>query len=375
MDFGIEIHGPYKDISGISYVNRELALALYDIGIPTLLTELALWSNLTCPMSDEQQAKIRLMERTRLPDEHIYANYMPLHRILDIKSDVPNVCATVYETDKCPYVWGLIDKQSPMDEIWVPTEWGKEAFVKGGLDREKIQVMPLGVNTKKYNPDVQPANIVGRRKFVFLCTMDYKACKGPDVLLNAYFQEFSNKDDVTLVFKAYSGGNVNSSKHYLRQILQTYRQANNSTAHVLFIGDHLSESEMVGLHRAADCYVLPTRGEGWSFGTIQSMACGVPTIMTDGSAHRSYMNETNGLLIKAKQVPIEHIRWLVREPNQSGHEWFEPDLADLKKQMRYAYEHPWEMKELGEQAHKDVQKLDWTFAAQRVANRAIELLR
>jgi hypothetical protein len=372
--FGIELHGPYRDISGISAVNRELSLALYDIGIPVLLTNIPHWSNIGYKFTQEQETKIKQMEHMVLPDNYIYANYMPPTRISHRDPGAPNICATLFETDRCPFVWQLIEKQVPIDEWWVPTEFGKEAFIKGGLDPNKIQVMPLGVNTKAYNPNVQPAIITGKKKFAFLSTMDYKPCKGPDLLFNAYFQEFTSRDNVTLIFKAYTGRNAEASKQMIKDVIRKYRATNKSDAHVLFIGDYLPDEDMIGLHRAADCYVLPSRGEGWSFGTIQSMACGVPSIMTDATAYRSFMNETNGLLVKCRQIPITDVSWLMREPVMAHHEWWNADLLDLRKQMRWAYEHPKEMKALGEKAYKDVQCLDWHNVAMNVVNRSIKLL-
>lgn len=374
MAFGIEIHGPYDDISGIATANREMALALYDIGVPVKLTGFPNWSILKYKYSQEQAIKIAQMEKNHIPDDNIYVNFLPFTKVKDYKAGVPNVVASLFETDRCPFVWHIIEKQLDLDEIWVPTQWGKDAFVKGSLPEEKIQVVPYGVDTEKFSPNIAPAKIVGAKKFIFLATMDYKNCKGPDILLNAYFSEFSSKDDVTLVFKSYTGVDVEQSKRVLKDLIRKYRAANNSDAHLLFIGDHVSEDEIVSLHRAADCYVLPTRGEGWSMGTIQSMACGVPTIMTDASAHRSYMNETNGLLIKCKQVPITDANWLIREPVMAHHEWWNPDLKDCRKQMRWAYEHPAEMKKLGEKARKDVLALDWHHVAQKIADRAIALL-
>jgi|GEM_PF-2656429 hypothetical protein len=374
MSFGIEIYGPYKDISGIALVVRELSLALYDIGVPTRLTPLDNWSSISNVFSNMQLTKLQEMERTTLPDDHIYINHMPPSRIVERKQGVPNICATIYETDRCPYVWQLIEKQVPLDEIWVPTEWGKQAFVKGGLPEKKIQVIPLGVNLQRYNPNISPAKIIGRKEFVFLSIMDYKTSKGPDLLLNAYFQEFSARDNVTLVLKAYSGGDFERSKRMIKDVIIKYRTANKSTAHLLFLGDSMTNDEIASLHRASNCYVLPTRGEGWSYGTMQSMACGVPTIMTDASGHRSYMNETNGLLVKCRQIPVSDVPWLLREPVQSGHEWWNADIGDLRRQMRWAYEHPKEMEKLGEKAAIDMQPYEWHNIASKVATRTVDIL-
>ena len=43
------------------------------------------------------------------------------------------------------------------------------------------------------------------------------------------------------------------------------------------------------LYRSSDCFVLPTRGEGWGLPIIEAMACGVPVIATSWSAQCDFM--------------------------------------------------------------------------------------
>lgn len=40
-----------------------------------------------------------------------------------------------------------------------------------------------------------------------------------------------------------------------------------------------------------DCFVLPTRGEGWGMPLLEAMAYGRPVIATDWSAHTDFMTE------------------------------------------------------------------------------------
>lgn len=374
MDLGVEFYAPYLDISGIAQTARELSIAMYDMGIPIKGINLPGWSYINADLPNATKQKIQLIMAAAIPEKSVFINFMPPTKVTHLKDGSHNVLSTIYETDRVPYVWSeIINQTNRINEVWVPTEFNKNSFIKGGIPEKMLHVVPLGVDEKVYNPDVQPLNIRNRPAFAFLSVMDLKECKGYDVLLNAYLKEFSDKDDCCLILKAYSGGVEEKHKERVRDTIRYYRKKTNSTANLMFLGDNIEFSKMVSLYRSADCFVLPTRGEGWSMGTIQSMACGVPAIMTDCSGHRTYMNETNGLLVKCKQQPIKNIPWLLREPSQAYHEWWEPDEQDLRNQMRYAYEHPKEMKELGVKARQDILQWTWTKAAQKLANELIRI--
>jgi hypothetical protein len=375
MDLGLEIYGPFTDISGIAQTARELSIALYDLGVPVRAINLPGWSYINADLPDQAKRKMQCLMSNAVPDKHVFMHFMPPHKMSQIKdSAVTNICSTIFETDRIPFVWSQIIAQTPkIKEVWVPTEFNKQTFITGGIPEDKLHVVPYGVDAETYSPDVQPLSIKDRPRFLFLSVMDLKECKGYDVLLNAYLQEFSAKDDVALLLKAYSGGIEDAYKERIRKIIRDFRERNKSTAKLLFWGDNVDAQKMIALYRTADAFVLPTRGEGWSMGTIQSMACGVPTIMTDCSGHRIYMNETNGLLVKCEKQQIRNIQWLLRDPVQAGHEWWEPDVMDLRRQMRWAYDHPKEMKDLGAKARQDVLQWTWKKAAQKLINELIRV--
>lgn len=375
MDIGVEIYGPFTDISGIAQTARELSMALYDIGVPIRTLNLQGWSYINADLSEKSKKKMQLLMSGSVPEKHVFVHFMPPNRIAQLKElSLKNVCSTVYETDRVPFVWHEILKQNPiLSEVWVPTEFNKQTFVTGGIPEQAIHVVPYGVDEEVYTPDVQPLKIKNKPAFTFLSVMDLKECKGFDVLLNAYFREFSDKDDCALILKAYSGDVQEPYKERLRKVIRSFKEKNNSTARLMFWGDNLPNDKMIALYRTCNAFVLSTRGEGWSMGTIQSMACGVPTIMTDCSGHRTYMNETNGLLVKCKKELITNIGWLIREPQQCYHEWWEPDVEDLRRQMRWAYDHPKELQALGTKARQDILGWTWKKAAHKFANELIRI--
>jgi sialic acid synthase SpsE len=93
------------------------------------------------------------------------------------------------------------------------------------------------------------------------------------------------------------------------------------------------------------------------------MAVGIPTLMTRCSGYLDYMNDTNALFLECNKVPITNIKWLIREPYQQGHSWWETTVTETRKKMRWAYEHQAELKVIGKQAAIDAKKCSWNNTA------------
>ena len=51
----------------------------------------------------------------------------------------------------------------------------------------------------------------------------------------------------------------------------------------------LPPAEYAALFRVADCFVLPTHGEGWCRPCMEAMAAGLPAIVTGWSGHTDFM--------------------------------------------------------------------------------------
>ena len=267
---------------------------------------------------------------------------------------------TMFETDRLPRNW--VEACNRMDEIWVPSEFNRDSFRKAGVS-SPIQIVPEGIDARRYHPGISPLPIPGAAGTVFLAVFEWIYRKGWDVLLKAWAKAFSAADEVSLVLRTYpmTQGEGDSSKHINRLIdeylirLGTSRE---EVAPIIILGEQIPEKEMPRLYASAHVLVAPSRGEGWGRPHMAGMATGLPVIATDWSGNASFMNEKNSLLISSSLVAVDE---RCEIPFYRGHQWAEPSVESLAEHMKACAESESLRKEIGRQARRDIEdKWDWT---------------
>ena len=58
----------------------------------------------------------------------------------------------MFETDRISKEWS--DICNTYDEVWVPSKFNKETFIKSGVKGEKIFVVGESIDTEFFNPDI-----------------------------------------------------------------------------------------------------------------------------------------------------------------------------------------------------------------------------
>lgn len=104
---------------------------------------------------------------------------------------------------------------------------------------------------------------------------------------------------------------------------------------------------------------------------IEAMACGLPVIATDWSAHCDFMNAENAYPLPVEQlVPAQ-----AKCPYYRGFRWAEPSYHHLRRLMRYVFENQAEARAKGQRASRDV-LANWTWdqAAQKIVNRLDQIV-
>lgn len=264
---------------------------------------------------------------------------------------------TMLETTGIPKDW--VKQCNAMDEIWVPSSFNVETFRNSGV-KKPIYIIPLGIDSDFYNLDIKAYK--KHNKFTFLSVFEWGERKAPELLLKAFCKAFEGKKDVMLMCKI---NNVDAGIDIKEQI-RSLNLSQNGPDIVFIYNAKFADYDMATLYRSADCFVLPTRGEGWGMPILEAMACGLPVIATNWSAQTDFYNEENGYPIEVEQLVDAQAKC----DYYKGFQWAAPSEEHLIERMRYVYENQAEAQIVGRKASEEVKRYwTWDRAAEKIVDR------
>jgi ubiquinone/menaquinone biosynthesis C-methylase UbiE/glycosyltransferase involved in cell wall biosynthesis len=328
---------PLRDPSGYADEARHFLFALHQAGVPTAAREIR-WSQKVTGLPREREQILNQIINAPVPSNAIMVSHI-LGSMLQRDPNV-GVCVgrTMFETDRIPPDW--VARCNQMDAVWVPSEFNRQTFAFAGVASDKLRVVPGAIDLAPYNPNCTPLQIDGARGFNFLSVFDWTLRKGWDALLRAFVEEFTPNDDVALIIKTHSsmGYSTEQMGGMIADFIEnTLRRDLNSIPDIILQDTNVPDFRMPNLYRAADCYVMPSRGEGWGRPYMEAMAMGLPVIATNWSGQTAFLTPETALLLNYEVVDVPEAAY--REtPTYQGHKWAEPSLAHLKTLMRQAFE-------------------------------------
>lgn len=328
----VKIHGPYCDVTGYGYITKNLDNTLNEMGIETGLKAIN-WV-----FGSVSSKKITKKERY-VKENHWNAHiYICMPSLFNSMGDSLYMGFTMTEVDGISSKW--VSKCNEMDIILTPSEFCRNVFISSKVKAEKIRVIPLGVKNS-FSAEGKKLNLpVTKNKFVFLSVGEWIPRKGFDLLVKAFVREFSQDDDVILILRTHSNTayDENGTNIYrdIKVWLEDEKKKRQPPIYVL--PTIISEQEMPCLYRMADCYVLPTRGEGWNMTAFEALSCRIPVITTNWSGHMDYLSDKNSFLINNKGLVKVSADDSISDRVYHGFRWAEPDVENLSDLMRYVYE-------------------------------------
>jgi glycosyltransferase involved in cell wall biosynthesis len=198
---------------------------------------------------------------------------------------------------------------------------------------------PLGCERCQVN---ELPNCPHEKPYRFYSILSWNERKNPIGLLKAYYAEFSSDDDVVLRLKVSNPGIEDI------QALQMTLGYDDTPA-IEINNRYLNHDEMVAFHHANDCFVTAARGEGWNLPAFEAAILGRHVIAPTFGGHLAFCfgsyqgvgyTETPAIVPPEIVQVLEGVR-AVTQTAPSGitarQYWAEPDLGDLQRAMRYAY--------------------------------------
>lgn len=359
----VTVVGPVWDASGYAYHTRTHALWLRRLGVRVSLRPYP-WGAARVELDEETRAALEEMRRT--PEGRGPVLYITVANAFQKDPRRPSIGYTMLETDRIPPLWVELCRR--MDAVLVPTEFTRRVFAGSGVEGERLHVVPLGCDPDAFRPGLAPLPLPGRRGFNFLANFEWIPRKGYDLLLAAYFQEFRADEDVCLILKTYDNSAYDPEGRRIREeILRRAEESGNpQPPAVLLLPRVLPPEALPRLYAAADCYVLPSRGEAWNHTALEAAACGLPLILTGWSAHLDLFDAQSCYFIPVTGLEPVPAFGVPNDQVYGGSRWAVPDLAETRRLMRHVFTHREEARARGRLARRVAQRHTWEESARRL---------
>ncbi len=202
------------------------------------------------------------------------------------------------------------------DQVIVFSYMQKDLLLRLGVPKERIAVIPNGVDTEKYSPGYSSLELK-------------KQLKAEQIYL--YMGRIAPEKNLETLLKAWKISQMGSNNKLLivgNGILTSSLQPNYGEDDGIFwlgfIGD---ESRRIEILRGSDVFILPSLVEGLSLSLLEAMSCGMACMATNAGADGEVIKEA-GVVLGTQKV-FSQLKTLLPVLRDN------PDLIDtLKKKSR-----------------------------------------
>lgn len=277
----------------------------------------------------------------------------------------------VWEGNKVPdcYIEEFLNPK--IDLIFVPSEHTKQAidntceslFLRDKI-MKKVRVIPHGVDRNLfYNLHLPKTD----NTFKFICNKGWRGTSwdrgGVQYVIKAFAEEFRKDEKVKLIIKL---NPVYISPQIINQSIQQLNLPEDR-AEIHICSDILPVKDLCELYNQSDVYVCATRAEAFNLPGLEAMGCGLPVIQTNFGGQTDYMTNENSLFI---DYDLEEVK---EDLMYEEIKWATPRIEHLRKQMRWAFEHKEDIKQMGKQAEEDSKNWTWEISAKKIIDSLSDL--
>jgi glycosyltransferase involved in cell wall biosynthesis len=260
---------------------------------------------------------------------------------------------TMFESTKIPDDW--LDYLRAADEVWVPSKWNQQVFDRSGI---KTKVVPLGYDEEAYTFVERTPAKKKRRDFVFLHYNAFNIRKGFTEVWKAFTKEFEKTEPVKLILKT----DGNSSPLPITK---------SEYPNIEIIYGKITEAEMMDIMRRSDCFVFPSRGEGFGMNPLECMATGMPAILPNAHGLTEYFNADYMYEVKVKEeCPALYARYKDIDVGKM----YVSDVDDLRAKMRWCVNHQEDVITMGKKASEYVKQWTYTNSFAHAIERVKEIM-
>lgn len=317
--------GHYKDGTGWGDAAKNNILALDSVGV-TVVPRAISYNN---GDSDTDERILKLEEAPTEGCDVCIQHTLPCNYVYD--SRFHNIGYLAIEaSDFCDTLWHK--NINMMDELWVPSEYVKDACLKSGVDIP-IKIAPHALNVESYTTAPEGAKIQELLStFNFVFVGEFIERKNIKALLRAFHTEFHPKEPVNLLIKT-SGIDITDLEEYCDSIKKGLKLRTEYKKEITLSGK-LDKQDYMSVISQCHCFVMPSRGEGFCIPALESMCLGIPVIYTAGTAMSEFCV---GMEVRSQLDCCFGGMGSLPNIYTANSEWLEIDVKDLQTKMRTAF--------------------------------------
>lgn len=200
------------------------------------------------------------------------------------------IALSMFESTRIPNCWVDV-LNNKFDLVIVPDIFLFNAYKESGVVIP-IFVLPLGMDLNKFF--LAEKSIRPHVPFTFGCSAAFVSHKNLERLILAFKEAFGDSDAVRLRIQ----GRL-SDRNYFRVLKNCAIGCRN----IELVERILGEQAYIDFLRSLDCYVLLSKGEGFSFTPRQALAMGCPCILANNTAQKTICS--SGLVYAVDSEIIE----------------------------------------------------------------------
>jgi len=348
------IVGSIFDSSGYSIHTRELFKALSNIADVRL--EIPLIPNWNRLITDKE------LEAIKKPDDKDRIRIIitsPLYWKLNTTTG-RNWAYMIWEGNKVPKCFIEECLNPDIEYILCPSNHTKQAILNTSSEKDteiellnkKIRIIHHGVDLNLFYPKEKP------NKCIFIAN---KGLRGPEdrgglqYLIKAFIEEFT-EEDVELIIKinpAYGIIDINNLMMQMQIPAKKYPK-------ITINNQLMNYEELVKFYNQGTVFVSPTRAESFNIPCLEAMACGLPVLTTNFGGQTDFVNEENGWLIGGEMTEV---KW---DLMYEGISWLIPYYQDLRKMLRWIFEHTEGVNKKSQKALETAKQFTWENSAKKL---------
>ncbi|OGX68287.1 MAG: glycosyl transferase family 2 protein, partial [Paenibacillus sp. RIFOXYA1_FULL_44_5] len=238
----------------------------------------------------------------------------------------PSIGFTYWETSKIHDNWVRMANQ--MNAVFLSSLHNIEIFRNAGVKVPLFHIRP-SLSHVSSSSEQPPKYLRKLPPFRFLSVSQWVERKGFDILLKAFWEEFTADDNVALVIKTFDLDAQDVERIKIKHGVSA------QSAPVYFDLEPRNDNEMDALYRNCQAFVLPSRGEGLGYPLLEAAARGLPVITTGWGGQLDFLQEHTSYLIPYQLVPVKPQSYYGYQSDQL---WAEVSVPELRNIMRSVFE-------------------------------------